>query len=338
MNLVAWFRSASAKFFSGAAAAEEIETELREHLALRSDDLERSGLTREEARRQARIEFGGVEKFREDSYEALGGNTMDMLIQDVRFSLRVLRKSPGFVVAAVVTLALAIGANAVVFGILNALVLRPLPVANPKTLWALEDFDSFPNYVDLRDRNRTFASLAAWKMEFTAMDTGNDPEGVWGYAATGNYFNVLGLKPSLGRFFQSSDERGPNSAPCIVLTWAYWHSRFHEDPGVVGRTVQLGRQPFTIIGVAPKGFSGTLLFGAPQFFMPIVNQEQIDGQDLLHARGNVQGIFEMLGRLRPGVTPAQAAADLNGINAYLEKTYPKEVPHHDYPLAHPGLY
>ena len=175
-------------------------------------------------------------------------------------------------------------------------------------------------------------------MVFTAMDTGKDPEGVTGYATSGNYFDVLGLEPSLGRFFHSADERGPNSAPDIVLTWAYWHSRFHEDPGVVGRTVRLGREPFTIIGVAPQGFGGTLVFGAPQFFMPMVNQEQVDGQDLLHARANVQGIFEMLGRLKPGVTPARAAADLNGIGAYLEKSYPKEVPQRDYTLAHPGLY
>jgi predicted permease len=336
--MFAWWRSVSAKFFRGDATSEELAAELREHLALRADDLMRSGLTRAEAERQARIEFGGVEKFREESYEALGGNTMDMLMQDVRFSLRVLRKSPGFVVAAVVTLALAIGANAVVFGILNALVLRPLPVPDPKSLWAVENFDSYPNYIDLRDRNRSFEGLAAWQMKFTAMDTGNDPDGVTGYAASGNYFDVLGLKPTLGRFFHSSDEHGQNSAPYVVLTWAYWHSRFHEDRGVVGRRVLLGRQPFTIIGVAPKGFGGTLIFGAPQFFMPLVNQEQIDGQDLLHDRPNVQGVFEMLGRLKPGVSRAQATADLNGIGAYLEKTYPKEVPHHDYALSHPGLY
>jgi predicted permease len=338
MRMLAWWRSVSAKFFSGGAAAADIDAELREHLALRAADLERSGLTRADAERQARIEFGGVEKFREDSYEALGGNTMDTLLQDVRFSLRVLRKSPGFVAAAVVTLTLAIGANAVVFGILNALVLRPLPVPDPQGLWAIENFDSYPNYADLRDRNRSFESLAAWKMEFTAMDTGNDPEGVTGYAVSGNYFDALGLKPSLGRLIHAADERGSNSAPYVVLTWAYWHSRFHEDPGVVGRAVQVGRQPFTIIGVAPKDFGGTLIFGAPQFFMPIVNQEQIDGMDLLHDRGSVQGIFEMLGRLKPGVTPGQAAKDLNGIGAYLEKTYPKEVPKHDYALAHPGLY
>jgi predicted permease len=338
MGIAAWIRSAGSRFFLRVTTAEDLDAELREHLTLRAGDLERSGLTREEAARQARIEFGGVEKFREDSYEALGGNTMDTLIQDVRFSLRVLKKSPGFLAAAVVTLALAIGANSVVFGILNALVLRPLPVANVASLWAVENFDSYPNYVDLRDRNRSFTALAAWKMEFAAMDTGNDPEGVTGYAASGNYFDVLGLKPSLGRFFHSADERGPNSAPYIVLTWAYWHSRFHEDPGVVGRRVLLSRQPFTIIGVAPKGFGGTLIFGSPQFFMPIVNQEQIDGQDLLHDRPNVQGIFEMLGHLKPGVSPAQAAADLNGIGSNLEKTYPKEVPHRDHALAHPGLY
>ncbi|HTV15123.1 MAG TPA: ABC transporter permease [Acidobacteriaceae bacterium] len=338
MNLGAWVRSVSAKFFHGETAAAEIDAELREHLALRADDLERSGMSRADAERTARIEFGGVERFRDDSYEALGGNSLDTLLQDARFSLRVLRKSPGFVVAAVVTLALAIGANAVVFGILNALVLRPLPVPNPKTLWAVENFDSYPNYIDLRDRNRSFESLAAWKMVFTAMDTGNDPESVWAYAASGNYFDVLGLKPSLGRLFHPSDERGANSAPYVVLIWSYWHSRFHEDPGVLGRTVLLGKQPFTIIGVAPRGFGGTLIFGSPQFIIPIVNQEQVDGDDLLHARGNVQGIFEMLGHLKPGVTQAQAAADLNGINAYLEKTYPKEVPSHDYTPHHPGLY
>ena len=338
MGIAAWVRSAGSRFLRRDATADDLEAELREHLALRADDLERSGLARAEAERRARIEFGGVEKFRETSYEALGGNTMDTLIQDVRFSLRVLKKSPGFLAAAVVTLALAIGANSVVFGILNALVLRALPVSDPKTLWAIENFDSYPNYVDVRDRNRSFQALAAWKMEFTAMDTGNDPEGATGYAASGNYFDVLGLKPSLGRFFHSADERGPNSAPYIVLTWGYWHSRFHEDPGVVGRKVLLSRQPFTIIGVAPKGFGGTLIFGAPQFFMPIVDQEQIDGQDLLHDRPNVQGVFEMLGRLKPGVSPARATADLNGIGAYLEKTYPKEVPHRDFRLSHPGLY
>lgn len=327
MRMLAWFRSVGSKFLRRAQSADEMQEELREHITLRADDLERSGLARAEAERRACIEFGGTAKYREQSHEAQGGNLLETLLLDLRFSLRILRKSPGFVLAAVVTLTLAVGANAVVFGIVNALVLRPLPVPDAHGLWAVDQFDSYPNYVDLRDRNRSFTSLAAWKMVFTAMDTGSDPESVTGYAASGNYFDVLRLQPALGRFFDSADERGPNSAPQIVLTWAYWHRRFHDDRGVLGRTVQLGKQPFTIIGVAPKGFGGTLLFGSPQFFMPIVNQEQIDGQDLLHARANVQGIFEMLGRLKPGVTPAQAIGDLNSIAARLEKAWPKEVPH-----------
>jgi predicted permease len=338
MMLTAWFRSVSAKFFRLSKTADDMDEELRSHIQYRADDLERTGLTRVEAERRARIEFGGYQRYKEESHKALGGNFLETFLQDIRHNLRALRRSPGFTVAAVATLALAIGANAVVFGIMDGLVLRPVNVPHPDSLWAVEHFESYPNYIDLRDRNRSFDRLAAWKMVFTGLDTGNDPAGATGYATSGNYFDVLELQPSLGRFFHSSDEHGPDSAPYIVLTWAYWHTRFHDDPGVVGRTVQLSKHPFTIIGVAQRGFYGTLLFGGPDFFMPIINQEQVDGQDLLHARANVQGIFESLGHLKPGVTPAQAATDLKSVAAYLEKTYPKEAGHRDFTLAHPGLY
>ena len=338
MKLLAWYRSVAAKFFHRSETADDIDEELRTHIQHRADDLGRSGLTRAEAERRARIEFGGYERYKEESHEALGGNFLETLQQDVRFSLRTLRKSPGFTFAAIATLALAIGANAVVFGIMDALVLRPVNVPQPESLWAIEHFESYPNYVDLRDRNRSFDGLAAWKMVFTGLDTGNNPASAAGYATSGNYFDVLELRPSLGRFFHSADEHGPNSAPYIVLTWDYWHSRFHDDPGVVGRTVQLSKHPFTIIGVAPRGFYGTLLFGAPDFFMPIVNQEQVDGQDLLNARGDVQGIFETLGHLKPGVTPAQATSDLNSVGSYLEKAYPKDDGKMRFTLARPSLY
>jgi predicted permease len=151
----------------------------------------------------------------------------------------------------------------------------------------------------------------------------------------------LGIEPYLGRFFHASDEHGPNSAPYVVLTYAYWHSHFLDDRGVVGRTVQLNKRPFTVVGVTPPDFHGTLLFFSPSFFVPKVNQEQVDGQSSLNARGNRtidSGVFMVMGHLNAGVTPAEAVADLNSIGADLEKTYPKDDDKLRFILARPGLY
>jgi predicted permease len=348
MRSLGYVRSLAAKFFHPAEVAGDMEEELRSHVQHRADDLQRSGLERTEAERRARIEFGGHTRFREECHEALGGNFIETVVQDVRFSLRVLRKSPGFTIAAVLTLALGIGANAVVFGVLNALILRPLNVPQAESLWgtaygngADTGFQSYPNYVDLRDRNRSFdpkfGGLAAWNFASVALDSGNDPSLVWGFAASGNYFDVLRIQPYLGRFFHSSDEHGPASAPYVVLSFAYWHSHFADDRGVVGRTVLLNKHPFTIIGVAPPEFHGTLLFVSPEFFIPIVNQDQVNGQSILNQRGNTHAIFETVGHLRPGVTPAQAVDDLKTVGAYLAKNYPKEFGQKDFSLTRAGL-
>ena len=290
MNLPAYLRSLGAKFFHRLQLAEDMEEELRSHIQHRADDLERSGVSRAEAERHARIEFGGQERVKEECHEAMGGNFLDTLQQDARFALRMLRKSPSFTVLAVGTLALAIGANAVVFGVMDGLILRPLNIPQPESLWGTvygEDpgFQSYLNYVDLRDRNHTFEDLAAFNFAFVGLDTGEDPTVASGFATTANYFDVLRVHPYLGRFYGRSDEHGPNSAPYLVLSYAYWHSRFQDDRGVIGRTVQLNKHPFTIIGVAPPDFRGTLLFISPEFLMPIVNQEQVEGQDLLNTRG-----------------------------------------------------
>ena len=342
MRLLAYLRSLASRFFRRPRIDQEMEEELRAHIQYRADDLERSGLDRVEAERRARIEFGGHQRFREECYEALGGDFLETLIKDVRFSVRVLRKSPGFTTVAVLTLALAIGANAVVFGVMNGLILRPLNVPQAENLYGTEygagsGWQSYPNYLDLRDRNRSFEALAAFNFAFVGLDTGKSPSPASGFAVTGNYFDVLRVQPYLGRFFHASDERGPNSAPYIVLTHAYWHTHFQDDRSVVGRVVRLNNHPFTIVGIAQPEFRGTLSFISPDFFMPIVNQEQANGENLLTMRATTGGVFEVIGHLKRGVTPAQAIADVNAVGAWLERTYPKEFPHKRSSLELQGL-
>jgi hypothetical protein len=320
MKLFDTLRLRIAALFQGPQVRFEMEEELRSHMEHRADDLERSGLGRAEAERRARIEFGAREKYKEEIHQAMGGHFFEVLLQDVRFSLRMLRKSPGFTFSALITLALAIGANAVVFGLFDSLVLRPLNVPQSETLYGTQYGDnpvwqSYPNYLDLRDRNRSFEELAAFNFDLgVGMDTGKDPVVTNGFATTGNYFDVLHIQPYLGRFFHASDEHGPNSAPFIVLTYAFWHTHFQDDRGVVGRTVRLDQHPYTIVGVAPPGFQGTLMFVSPDFFLPIVNQWQLGGGDP-YDRSNTGGVFEEFGHLKPGVTPAQAISDVGAVSS-----------------------
>jgi len=340
MNLLGSLRSVAARFIHRSAVADDVAEELAAHIGLRADDLERGGLPRAEAERRARVEFGGRERYREASFAEMGGSALDTVLTDVRYSLRVLHTSPGFTVAAVVTLAMAIGANAIVFGIVDALVLRPLNVPHAENLYGTtygdgSGFQSYPNYVDLRARNHSFEDLAAFNFAFAGLDTGNAPAISTGFAVTGNYFDVLRIEPFLGRFFHADDEHGAGSAPYVVLAWGFWHTRFHDDTNVVGRTVLINRHPFTILGVAPRGFVGTVLFASPDFFMPIVNQEQIGGTPLTE-RGSGQ-LFETFGHLKPGVTPAQASDDVNAIGAALQKAYPKLVNHRQITVNHAGL-
>jgi predicted permease len=264
---------------------------------------------------------------------------------DFRLAVRQLRKSPGFAVAAVLTLALAIGANAVVFSVLNALVLRPLKVPNPESLYMLErafergstPSQAYPDYVDLRDRNHSFESLVSYDIVGpVGLDTGGgNPSVVWPYLISGNYFDSLGIQPYLGRFLHSADEHGKNSVPYVVLSYAYWHSHFNHDPAVVGRVVQINKHPYTILGVGPADFRGTELFFAPDLWAPLVDLQQFAGFDPIENRGS--HFTWVIGHLKPGVTPAAAAADLNTIAASLAKSYPREDDGLKFTLSRPGL-
>jgi predicted permease len=322
---------------------ERLKEEIEEHIALQTAENLRRGLSPIEARRQAILKFGGVEALREDYQAERGLLFIENLLRDVGFAFRMLRKSPGFTAVAVVTLAFAIGANAVVFSVLNALILHPLHVPQSESLYGIQhgneasSYQSYPDYLDLRDRNRSFDDLAAYDAAQVGLDNGENTARAWVLLASGNYFDELRLQPFLGRFFHASDEHGPNSAPYIVLAYDYWHTHFQDDFGVVGRTVQLNKHPYTVIGVAPPQFHGTLVFFNPAFFVPLVDQEQVEGVNELNARGK-RWLFMTMGHLKAGVTPAQAVADLNSIGSYLEKTYPKDDDQRTFALARPSLY
>jgi predicted permease len=262
------------------------------------------------------------------------------MVNDLRIAWRQLRKAPGFAVTAILTLALGIGANAVVFGVLNAVVLHPVNVPHSENLYTVQRFQfpsqSHPDYLDLRDRNRTFDSLLTFKiMGPVGIDTGGNPSTAWPYLASGNYFDTLGIQPRVGRFFHDADEHGANSSPYVVLSYAYWHGHFHDDASVVGRPVLINKHQLTIIGVAPQGFRGTELFFAPAMWIPMVEQPILEGYDALTSRGNHSEF--VVGRLKPGVTAGQATADLNVLGSWLSKTYPGEDDGVKFTLARPGL-
>ena len=343
MAFVTKTRSFLRNLFSFGRWDGDVDQEIQSHLELLIDENIRAGMSPREAQRAALIELGGAEQVKEQVREARIGNWLHSVFSDLRYSLRVLRKSPGFTIVGVLTLALAIGANAVVFGVLNAMILRPMNLPREQSLYGIErvgqddPVQSYPDYLDLRDRNRSFESLAAYRITEAGLDTGESASRIFLLEISGNYFDALGIQPYLGRFFHASDERGSNSAPYIVFSYAFWHTRFQDDRSVVGRIVQINKHPFTVVGVAPPEFHGTLLFASPDLFLPMVNEEQIEGRNILAAR-DVPWIYLALGHLKADVTPAQAISDLNSIGSYLEKTYPKEHGRMSFSLSRPSLY
>jgi predicted permease len=265
---------------------------------------------------------------------------MNTLRQDLRYAIRMLAKNPGFTLIAVLTLALGIGANTVVFSVLNALLLRPLSVERPNELAFLENQNgpshSFPNYKDLRDRNRTFAGLIGYRIAPMELETHDRADRIWGYLATGNYFDVLGVRPALGHFFKQSDDLHPGDSPYAVMSYNSWQSRFGADPAIVGKTIRINRQPFTVLGVAPPDFHGTELFYWPEVWVPMMMEPRIEvGNAWLDNRWTWN--TWVIGRLKPGVTPGQAEADLNTIAAELTRQYPAENDRLHFRLSKPGL-
>ena len=246
---------------------------------------------------------------------------------------------------AVLTLMLGIGANVVVFGVLNTVLLHPLDVNDPQSLYQLRHkpwmigrllTTSYPAFEDFRQRNTTFSGMTAiYGYSHAVLRWRNAAISVSGDEVGGNYFDLLGVQPEAGRFFHAADEHGPDSAPYVVLSNALWRSAFHADPNIVGTIVELNKHPFTVVGVAPAQFHGTERFAWPDYWLPIVNEGQIEGWDSLHNRASVS--VTVIGRLKPGVTPKQATENLNAIMAELAKEYPETDDGMPLRLIHPGL-
>jgi len=270
---------------------------------------------------------------------------VEHLLQDVRYALRVLRKSPALAVTAALTLMLGIGANVVVFAVLNTVLLHPLEVNDPQSLYQLRHkpwmigrllTTSYPAFEDFRQRNTTFSGMTAiYGYSHAVLRWRNAAMSVSGDEVSGNYFDLLEVQPEAGRFFHAADERGPDSAPYVVLSDALWRSAFHADPGIIGTTVELNKHPFTVVGVAPAQFHGTERFVWPDYWIPIVNEGQVQGWDSLHNRASVS--VTVIGRLKPGVTPQQATENLNAIAAELAREYPETDDGMPLRLIHPGL-
>jgi predicted permease len=319
----------------------EIDAELQAHIEMRMEENVAQGMSQEEARRAALLRFGNRTATREHVAAADATLSLEGLWRDIRYALRQLRRSPGFALTAVLTLALGIGANVVVFSVLNALILQPLHIPGADRLFEIVQKEqgnltqSYPDYLDYRARSTAFTDIATYRIGEAGLSTGGSAQRCWEYETSGNYFDLLGAQPALGRFFHASDEHGPNSAPYIVLSDGLWRSRFNADPRVVGMTVDVNKHPFTIIGVAPRTFNGTEVFLWPDFWMPIVNEEQVEGYSFLVKRGN-HGLF-VLGMLKPGVMLTQATDDLNAVAHRLAKEYPTNDDGLGARLVKPGL-
>ncbi len=248
---------------------------------------------------------------------------IDSVMQDIRLAFRRLAKTPGFTAVTVITLALAIGANTTTFSALNQFLLRPLPVERPKELVFLNQRgrgtnQSYPAYLVFRDKVRTLSGLMAYRIAPVAWNQGAENAHAWGYEATGNYFDVLGVRAIIGRTFTPEEDQRSSPHPVIVISYATWQSRFAGDPNVGGKTVKLNGLPYTVIGVAPKGFFGTEVLLAPEFWVPMTMVPQIEpGNNWLDHSGT-HNIW-VIGRLKPGVTPQQAESDLNAIAAELAR-------------------
>ena len=335
MSFFSTIRSLASAFLQRGQVNREMEDELRSHLQHRADDLQRAGISRTEAERRARLEFGGFEKFREEAREALGGRFVETLFQDIRFSVRSLRRTPGLTVFVIVTLALGIGMVSGTFSMVDALIFRPYPVPHPSGIVTLvstthdSSFDDFSyrEYLDLRDKTRSYDGVIAnsdMKAVGFSADASSTPRVTGGMMVSGNYLHVLGVEPQLGRNFRLEEDQVPGRDAVVVLSPEFWRREFGGDPAVINRHVRLNGVEFTVIGVAPEKFPGMQIFDRPDFYIPLA-MAPVFSTDLQ------KNFFEdrddrelnVKARLKPGATLQQAQNEIAVLAKNFESEYPK---------------
>src|SRR6516162_1414500 len=316
----------------------ELDAELRSHLEMAVERNRGRGMGGEQARREALLAFGGLEQTKENYREQRGLPVIETTLQDLRFGLRMLRRSPGFSTLAILCLTLGIGANAAVFSWIEGVLLRPFPLVphqermlavSGTSRWAAEDGGvSWPDFVDFRKGCTLIDAFIAEKIVGTTLSIGDRAERVSGSVVSSNYFDALGVHPILGRGFEPAEDTGRNAHPVTVISYWVWKERFYSDPSVIGKTQILNGVPHTIIGVAPEGFYGTFVGWPIQFWVPVSMQELFEPGGYKLEDRNARWI-EGFARLKDGVTIEQAQEELSTIAKHLEAQYPVTNRGHD---------
>jgi predicted permease len=302
----------------------ELDDELRAYLDASIEHNVRAGMTLADATRAARVEIGGVEAVKDRIRDVGWESVVESLWRDVRYSTRVLRRSPGFTSIAVASLALGLGANTAIFSVLDAVLLKALPVSHPEELFVLRSGEfSYPAYDSLRE-NGAFADLLATS-GITALDVGIDQgelEKADVSLVSGSYFSVLGVPAQIGRTFTADDDRVPGSHPIVVLSDGYWERRFGRDPASVGKTIRVSGTPLTIVGVAPPGFFGERVGVAPAFWIPLTMWARVvPGRNLIASP--TTSWLQVIGRLRPGSSTVVVEEQLTAqYRQVLNQTFP----------------
>jgi predicted permease len=301
-------------------AERELQEELRFHLERQTEKYVAAGIAREEAARRARIELGGLEQTRERCRDARGTRLVENLAQDLRYGLRTLRKNPGYAAVAIVSLALGIGANAAIFSLMDAVLLSRLPVWHPEELVVVTTLDadsrshdsfSYPMYRDLRDRNQAFDGVIARGGVQLNLSYRGMTEKVYGELVSGNYYDVLGVRPWIGRLLSQQDDRAPGAQPVAVLSYGFWQRRFGGDPVVVGQSVLLNEHPVTVIGVAAPAFYGTSLGANADVRLPLILTTLFRPMPWNHLEIRNHQWLDVMARRKPGVSVVQAQSSLD---------------------------